>query len=555
MDGEITLRPHQMEAVSAAESALRAGESPLVVMPTGTGKTFTFIDVIKRTLKKNQRALVLAHRLEIIEQIATSCEQSGLTVDIEQGTRRARMSSSVVVASVQTMRRTKARWRSDAFSLIVIDEAHHAAADSYRKILSRFECPVMGVTATPDRFDKKTLGTVFDRVAVDLQLPEAVQRKLIVPIVQRTIKVDSIDISRVKDKLGDLSEKELGDVLVGVEQLQGVAIPLLGCIGERRTIAFTATVDHAQALTRVLNGISPGIAECVSGEDTASYRAGTLSEFEAGRFQILVNCALFTEGFDSPGVSCIAMARPTKSRGFYQQCIGRGTRLAEGKHNLLVLDFCGNTGRHELVTAIDLFARPGDSAKVIADAKEIASRDPEAMMAAHVALELARQLPGEVIEAYTVSQQVDAAPAKPVRPGECVSCRRTIVGRAVPSRGDAYCHRCWLNAADIDANKTCMRCKINVTKKAYVVSRHRDTFCNSCWATISRSWGAEALATWSNVDPSGHRGPYERAKEKQTDWTKTFDEGMRKLYDRVQKGDGQLKEVERFRGINLRNRK
>ena len=497
--GDINLRPHQVEASDATVTAIRAGRNPLVTMATATGKTYTFVDVVRRVLKKNQRALVVTHRLEIIEQIAASVERLGMSVDVEQGKRRARRSSSVVVSSVQTMSKTKSRWPRDAFAVMIIDEAHHSVAKSYKGIVERFDCPVAGFTATPDRLDGEHLGQVFDHVAYDLNIAVAVERGLIAPIVQRSIRVDSIDVSMVKERNGDLTREELSSVLTGIEALQGVAVPLLDCIGNRRTIVFTPTVEHARVLTRVLNRMRDGCAEVVSGEDSADFRAATLAEFEAGRFQILVNCELFTEGFDSPSVSCIAMARPTKSRALYQQCVGRGTRLHPDKENVLVLDFCGNAGEHQLITAIDLFARKTDSAKVIRDAKEISARDPEVMIAAHVALELARQLPGEVIESYSVTKEevavAVAVPTAPAAHGRCASCRKSIVGKAVPSRGDLYCHHCWLNAKDVDARLTrmCSRCKFDVTGKSYTVSNHKDVFCNSCWTHVSTTYAAKEM--------------------------------------------------------------
>lgn len=473
---------HQVEASDAVVAALEDGRNPLASMATGTGKTFTFVDVVRKYRKPKQRALVLVHRIEIVEQIAESFERAGFSVGIEQGSRRAAFNCQVVVAAVQTMKSSKSRWSRSAFALIVIDEAHHAAANSYRGIVRRFECPVIGFTATPDRLDKKPLG--FDCVAIDLNLAESVERGLIVPIVQRSITVDSIDISRVRTQLGDLAVSELEEVLVKVEALQGVAVPMLELIGERKTIAFAASVAHAHALSRVLNRMRPGVAEVVDGGDRPDYRAATLAEFEAGRFQILVNCDLFSEGFDSPSVSCIVMARPTKSRTKYQQCIGRATRLFPGKENALVLDFCGNAGRHDLVTLIDLFARKTDSARVIREAKEIAARDPEKMIAAHVALELARQCTGEVIDGYTVTEErgVDALPKRPKRVHwiSCADCMAAVKSGSEVAWGEkTICSHCaWKRNQELQQSGRCGSCG----KKARNCLRAGNAnICPKCW--------------------------------------------------------------------------
>jgi superfamily II DNA or RNA helicase len=403
----VKLHGYQKDAVKAAQGSLRRGKNPLVIMPTGTGKTVVFSELIRRTLgkRRGKRAIVLAHRSELLNQARDRLRSFGLTAEIEQAGQRASDTCQVVVASVQTVAHKKRRLDREAFDLVVVDEAHHVPASTYQRILKHYRCPVAGFTATADRLDEKSLGGVFNEVAYAMDMLTAIESGIIVPIIQRTVTVESIDVSRVKTIHGDLSSAELGKVLSKVKVLQGVAVPLLEHMGDRKTLAFAATVQHAHALANVLNRMRPGIARAVDGGDAPEYRARTLADFEAGKFQVLVNCQLFTEGFDMPSVSCVAMARPTQSRLLYAQAIGRATRLCSNKCDALILDFVGNSGKHSLVSSIDLLSRTEESPGVKSAAKKLIKDNPDINV--HEALELARRLPIEVLKSYFISEIAD----------------------------------------------------------------------------------------------------------------------------------------------------
>jgi superfamily II DNA or RNA helicase len=352
------LRPYQEQAVEAVQGRWHAGDrATLLVLATGLGKTIVFSEVVRRLAERGTRSLVLAHRSELIEQAAEKLESLGLDVGIEQAQRRAAQ-HSVVVGSVQTLQgRRLERWTSEHFGLVVIDEAHHAAAASYRSILSHFAgARVLGVTATPDRGDGKGLGGLFDSVAFRLEIADGIQQGWLAPITAKRVVVDGLDLSAVRTTAGDLNQGDLDLALRAPAAVHGVAEPLAVLSRGRPTLAFCVTVEHAHAVADAVNRIAPGTAEALDGGVLREHRAAVLRRYQAGQIRVLVNCALFTEGFDAPATSCVAIVRPTKSRALYAQMVGRGTRLSPGKTDCRVLDFAGVAGKHRLAGPVDVLA-------------------------------------------------------------------------------------------------------------------------------------------------------------------------------------------------------
>lgn len=369
----MSLRPYQVEARDSVHASWNEHRSVLLVMATGTGKTYTAGEIL-RERATHGRILWLAHRGELLTQAMGTIENRiGLGCDIEKAQSRAPVfglwGSPVVVASVQTLRSKRLqRWPTDTFATIVVDEAHHAAAKGYREILKHFgKAKVLGLTATPDRGDGVALGHVFDHVAMQYDIRTAIKDGYLCQITQKQIQCADLDISDVKTVAGDLAQGELEKRLRLDAVLHQIAAPLVREAGERPTIVFTAGVAQAHALVDVLASYAPvGAAVAIDGTTPPELRAGHLEAFSAGKVQYLINCAVLTEGFDAPITACIAMARPTKSRALYAQCIGRGTRLAPGKTDCLVLDFVGNSGRHRLVNPLDVLGGgdlPEDVAK------------------------------------------------------------------------------------------------------------------------------------------------------------------------------------------------
>jgi len=402
----IHLRPYQEQAVAGVFRELEGHRSTLLVAATGTGKTTIFSEVA-RLWRPRGRTLILAHREELINQAARRvAEQTGLSVGIEMADQRVDplFPPDVVVGTVQTL--SKERRRSllppDFFSMVIVDEAHHAVADTYGSVIEYFAgAKVLGVTATPDRGDGAAMRKVFTSVAFVYEIRDAIEQGFLCQVRQRAVKVEGFDISRVRTVAGDLNEGDLEEALLDDKVLQGIASATLQEAGDRPTMLFGVTVAHAHALAEVLNRYRPGCARALDGKSDRELRRSTLAAFSRGEFQVLSNCALFTEGFDEPSIACVAVARPTKSRGFYTQMAGRGTRLHPGKRDLLILDFQGNAGRHSLVSPLDILDGSMDEeAKKIA-AKKIAA-DPE--LSILEALDAASREKAERIRAETLAR-------------------------------------------------------------------------------------------------------------------------------------------------------
>lgn len=370
------LRPYQVDALAAVGEAFASGlRSVLVVVATGLGKTVTFAALAREEARAGGRVLILAHRTELLAQAQDKLHRAGVASQLEQGGARAG-DAPIVTASVQTLHgRRLLRWPAEHFTLVIIDEAHRATAASYRAIIDHFaNARVLGVTATPDRGDGEALIGVFQRCVYRYDLRDAIRDKWLAPIRAKRITVDSVDIANVKTLGGDLEPAALALVMSNEAALHGVAKPLIAEAGDRQTIVFSASVDHAHRLAEVANHYRPGWARAIDGTTSPAVRKQLLDDFAGARFGALINCGLFTEGFDEPSVSCIAVARPTKSRALYTQMIGRGTRLADGKQDCLVLDFVGNSGRHRLIGPIDALAgRVVDDHERVAGAKVLAA--------------------------------------------------------------------------------------------------------------------------------------------------------------------------------------
>lgn len=420
MDGEaivIVPRPYQSAAVDAVweRLAVRQERATLIVLPTGTGKTVAFGLLAQRWSRDQRgRILILAHREELITQAAAEIAGiAGFHPAIEMAENRAVASTAVlpgwelppvVVGSVPTMCQPGrlANWPRDEFSLVVTDEAHHGTANSYKRIYEHFAgAKMLGVTATPTRADKVRLGDTFNSVAFEMGIAEAVDEGWLVPVEQRFVVVRDMDLSRVRTHGGDFAPGELAEVLTGDRVLDRMVGATVEMCGDEPTLIFTAprapgdTVSQGEVFADAINKIRPGRAVFLSGETDGVVRRDELKRFESGDRQYLVGCALFTEGFNQPKISRIVMAQPTKSVVRYTQSIGRGTRTLRGvldgrdtpddrkaaiaasaKPSVLVLDFVGNSGRHKLISSVDIFAGKA-SAEAVARVKRKLERNPD----------------------------------------------------------------------------------------------------------------------------------------------------------------------------------
>ena len=414
------LRPYQQDAYDNTLAKLEKTKSALCVMATGLGKTVFAAHVVKHFLKSG-RVMFLAHREELIFQARKRMKDvTGLAADIEMGDfwaqRHGLFSAEIVISTIQTQiagaedgRMT--RFDPNAFSLVIIDEAHRSPAASYRRVVDYYQqnpnLKLLGLTATPDRLDKKALGQIFDAVAYDYSIRDGIDDGWLVPIEQQSVFVSSLDYSQVKATAKELNGKDLNRVLEFEENLHAIADPTVQLTGDKRTLIFAASVAQAERLAEILNRHKPGSADYVCGATPKETRRNMFRDYSAGKFQYLVNVGVLTEGYDEPGVEIVVLARPTKSRLLYAQMIGRGTRplpkiidhisdpvgrrqaiLNSKKPTLTVMDFVGNSGNHKLITTADILGGNYDQDIIDLAAKNAAKKSAREGKPADIATEL-----------------------------------------------------------------------------------------------------------------------------------------------------------------------
>lgn len=406
-------RDYQITAQEMVFRKWQTRSSTLVVMPTGTGKTVLFSLAIKRALKEfGGRAMVIAHREELVRQAADKLEACGVATEIEMAEERADGSflrrADCVVASIQTLTRRGKRFQPGEFSVAVLDEAHHYTSPSWRAYIEHLQqnehIKILGVTATPDRADKVGLGAVFQSVAFEYEIADAINDGYLVRPVQQFIHIEGMDFSNVRTTAGDLNGRDLADVMDAERVLHPIALATVEQAGAKKTIVFAPpgfresggeSFRVSERLCEMINRYRPGTAALISDSTPKDSRRQILSEFAARRIQFLVNVGVLTEGFDAPDIELVVLARPTKSRALYAQMVGRGTRPLPGvvdglttptarrdaiaaslKPVVTVLDFVGVTGKHKLISACDILGGK-EPPEIVEAAKDIiAKRGP-----------------------------------------------------------------------------------------------------------------------------------------------------------------------------------
>lgn len=406
----LELRPYQQEAIAATLAAAEAGVTrQLGVAATGLGKTCMFVALARQM---GCRALILAHRDELVAQAADKVREwwPEATVGIVKASSN-QVGADVVVASVQTLARSRrlnelmAPWKShgllsaaEPFGLVVVDEAHHATAATYRQILGALRagepagpCPscvegvmpddgriceacdgqgahpagplLLGVTATPDRGDGQGLNDLFEQIVWSYDVLWGIGEGYLCDLRGLRVSLSNLDLSGVKVRRGDYEAGAAGRALEDADAPSAIVAAWLRHAEGRRTLVFTPTVELAR-LTAVAYQGAGVTAAYVHGGTPLDERRRILADYSEGRVQVVANCAVLTEGFDEPRTDCVVMARPTKSRALYTQCVGRGTRRHPDKRDCLVLDVVGVTDQHSLVTIPSLFGlEDGDVAQ------------------------------------------------------------------------------------------------------------------------------------------------------------------------------------------------
>lgn len=399
---EMNLRPYQVRAVDSARDSFAKHKSVLLVAATGTGKTVVISDIIRQALVKGKRTIVIAHREELIRQAALKIEgYTGIPPQIEKAENYADFDNSppVVVSSIQTL---NAGWmgimrmeriRPSDYDIVIIDEAHHAVASSYRRFIKYMQdgnpsLRLLGVTATPDRGDEIGLRAVFEDCPFRYEINDAVDDGWLVPIKQRYVTVGSLDYSTIRTRMGDLCGKDLHEVLEEEKNLHGMVHPTLELLGDKQAIIFCASVRQAELVAQIINRHRLGAAECVTGSTESTNRRQILAGFADGSVQFVTNVGVLTEGFDAPGCHAVVMMTATKVRAKYVQCVGRATRPnvdlsqtttaaerkaiieSSDKPHCIIIDFKGNSGKHKLIGAVDVLSGQ-DPGPITERAKEI----------------------------------------------------------------------------------------------------------------------------------------------------------------------------------------
>ena len=408
-------RDYQSDSLRKIREEWKEHQSTLLCLPTGCGKTCVFSWLIHQMFPR--RALVLCHRRELVQQAYEKISViTGFKTAIEMGDQRVILGDMhgdphVVVSTVQTQTAggdgsgRMSKWPPDYFGLLVCDESHRSVSPQWKRCLSWYKqnprLKILGVTATPDRADEEALGQIYETVAKDYEIEDAVDDGWLVRPQQQFITVGTLDFSQIRTTAGDLNGSDLARVMEEEKNEQGMIMPsievafglpeqtlikidpskwpefLMSLNRQARTsLFFTASVKQAEITASIFNRAFPGIATWACGKTPEDERKQKLADFKAGRIRIMVNCNLYTEGFDYPGVEVIFVGKPTKSRSLYAQMLGRSLRPAENiahelndcddavarcamiaaseKPRATIIDYAGNAGRHKLCCSADI---------------------------------------------------------------------------------------------------------------------------------------------------------------------------------------------------------
>ena len=402
----LELRPYQTESLAAIDEAVARGITrPLLALPTGTGKTVVFAHLVAR---RPGRTLILVHREELVWQAYDKLTQ--IAPDVRVGivkAERDETDASCVIASVQTVSRKRRLEHFPAeFATVIVDEAHHSVAASYRRVLTHVgsfapDGPLtLGVTATPQRGDAVGLSAVFQEIVYQKSLLEMIQAGYLCDLSALQIQLQA-DLNHVHMRGGDFREGELETLLFHAEAPQHVAQAYLTHARGRKALLFTPTVAVAYAMAETFRQLGVA-AEALEGSTPPDERRAILQRLHTGQTQVVANCAVLTEGFDEPSIDCILIARPTRSQALFTQMVGRGTRGYPGKTNCLVLDLVGNTTCQGLASVATLVGLPLEALQTGRSVTEaaVAVRAEEAARA---------ELAGEILAA-----SVDLFEARPL---------------------------------------------------------------------------------------------------------------------------------------------
>lgn len=357
----ITLRTYQNTLIERTRANFIAGKtSQLLVLPTGGGKTVCFSYMASKAVEKGLRVWILAHRVELLEQISRTLTSfnvaHGMVAPSYLGDRHAQ----VQVASVFTLVRRMDRYAAP--DLIIVDEAHHAISDStWGKVIAAYpQAKLLGVTATPIRLSGEGLGDLFQCMVQGPSMRDLIGLEALSPY--RLFAPAGVDLSGVHSRMGDYVRGEL-EAAVDKPSVTGDAVSHYKRLADgRRAVAFCVSVKHAQNVADQFNA-SGIVARAIDGAMERDLRSAILAEFAAGKVQVLASCDLISEGFDVPAIEAAILLRPTQSLGLYLQQVGRALRTFPGKTEAIILDHAGNVKRHGLPDEERLWSLDGSVKK------------------------------------------------------------------------------------------------------------------------------------------------------------------------------------------------
>ena len=345
----LDLRPYQSAAVDAVRDSFRSGRKrPLLVAPTGSGKTVIFSFVTANAAAKGNRTLILVHRAELLNQTHAALSQLEVPHGLIAAGKTSDPSHLTQIASVQTLVRRLDHIRPP--DLIVIDEAHHATAGAWASVLAKWpQARVLGVTATPQRLDGKGLGTVFDDLIRGPEVADLIDKGFLCRPVYYAPK--TVDLTGVRMTAGDYNRAEMAERM-DKPTITGDAVSHYAKYADGLPcVVFCTGIKHAEHVAQAFNASGYRFA-ILDGTLSPEERAARVAALGSGKLHGLVTVEIVSEGFDLPVVACAILLRPTASLSLHLQQVGRVLRIATNKPRAVILDHVGNCRRHGLAEEV-----------------------------------------------------------------------------------------------------------------------------------------------------------------------------------------------------------